>query len=67
MKKILAFGASTSSTSINQQLAEFATTHVEGADVDTIKLPDFYPCAMFSTDEEKANGFPPNAVKFKET
>ncbi|MBX2845376.1 MAG: NAD(P)H-dependent oxidoreductase [Saprospiraceae bacterium] len=63
MKKILAFGASTSSTSINQQLAEFAAQHIQA---DTIDLRDFYPCAMYSTDEEKENGFPENAVKFFE-
>ncbi len=64
-KKILAFGASTSSTSINQQLAEFAATLVEGAEVETIQLTTYYPCKMFSVDEEAKNGFPDNASSFK--
>lgn len=52
MKKILAFGASLSETSINQQLAEFAASILTGAIGETIKLTDFYPMAMYGTQAE---------------
>lgn len=63
MKKVLAFGASLSETSINQQLAEFAASILKGALVDTIKLTDFYPMAMYGTQKE----MPENAFKMFET
>jgi len=66
MKKILAFGASTSSKSINKKLATYAASLVKNHDTDVIDLRDFYPCAMFSIDEEEANGFPANAIAFRQ-
>ena len=53
--KIVAFGASTSSTSINKTLAGYAANLVEGADVEVLDLIDF-PAPMFSEDTEKEIG-----------
>ena len=62
MKKILAFAGSTSSTSINKQLATFAALNLENTQFDVIDLRDF-SLPVFSEDEEK-NGFPEDAKKF---
>ncbi len=62
MKKILAFAGSTSSTSINKQLATFAAENLENTSFDVIDLRDF-SMPVYSTDEEQ-NGFPENAIKF---
>lgn len=62
MKKILAFGASLSETSINQKLAEFAASILTGAVADTVKLTDFYPMAMYGTQQS----IPENAIKMFE-
>lgn len=56
MKKILAFAGSTSSTSINKQLATYAASQVKSATYEVLDLND-YSVTMYSTDEEK-NGFP---------
>ena len=64
MKKILAFAGSTSSTSINKQLATFAAENLENTSFDVVDLRDFnFP--VYSTDEEQ-NGFPEDAKKFNE-
>ncbi len=52
MKKILAFGASLSETSINQQLAVYAASIIEGVVADTLVLRDYYPMAMFGMQSE---------------
>ena len=62
MKKILAFAGSTSSTSINKQLAIFAAENLENTSFDVIDLRDF-TLPIYSEDEEK-NGFPEDAKKF---
>ena len=62
MKKILAFAGSTSSTSINKQLATFAAENLENTSFDVIDLRDF-TLPIYSEDEEK-NGFPEDAKKF---
>lgn len=62
MKKILAFAGSTSSTSINKQLARFAAENLENTSFDVVDLRD-YKLPIYSTDEEK-NGFPEDATKF---
>ncbi|QXP68400.1 NADPH-dependent FMN reductase [Polaribacter sp. AHE13PA] len=62
MKKILAFAGSTSSTSINKQLATFAAENLESTSFDVVDLRDF-KLPVFSEDEEK-NGFPEDAKKF---
>lgn len=62
MKRVLAFAGSTSSTSINKQLAQFAAENLNDVEFDVIDLRDF-DMPIYSSDEEK-NGFPENAVKF---
>ena len=62
MKKIIAFAGSTSSTSINKQLATLAAETLENTSYDVIDLRDFN-MPMYSTDEEQ-NGFPEKAKKF---
>ena len=62
MKKILAFAGSTSSTSINKQLATFAAENLEISSFDVIDLRDFN-MPIYSTDQEQ-NGFPEQATKF---
>ena len=39
--KILAFAASNSTQSINRQLLGFATTLIEGADIETLDINDY--------------------------
>lgn len=61
--KIIAFGASFSSTSINKKLASYAAHQFEDADIEVLNLPDF-SVPMFTVDIEAANGHPENAKKF---
>lgn len=63
--KILAFGASSSSTSINQQLATYTANKIEGAEITILDLNDF-EMPIFSMDKEIANGIPELAKKFKQ-
>ncbi len=56
MKKILAFGGSTSSTSINKQLASFTASLISKVETEIIDFKDFY-VPIYSMDEE-GNGFP---------
>lgn len=63
--KILAFGASSSSTSINKQFAAYAGSLIEGGEVETIDLND-YELPLFSEDTEKALGQPTLAKDFYE-
>ncbi|MHC6803712.1 NADPH-dependent FMN reductase, partial [Vibrio antiquarius] len=53
--KIVAFGASTSSTSINKLLATYAANQVEDAQVNVLDLNN-YQVPMFSEDKEKEIG-----------
>jgi chromate reductase len=62
MRKILAFACSTSSTSINKQLATFAAENLENIGFDVIDLRDF-EMPIYSEDEEK-NGFSENTIRF---
>lgn len=66
MKKIVAFGASTSSTSINKRLATWAANQLEETEVIVLDLND-YEMPIFSQDKEKANGIPQEAHDFKNT
>lgn len=50
--KVIAFGASTSSTSINKALATYAANLIEGADVEVLDLTQF-DVPMFSEDKDK--------------
>ena len=56
MKRIITLGGSTSSTSINKELAEYAGRMVKGADVVNLDLRD-YDLPLYSVDYEKENGF----------
>lgn len=55
MKKIIAFGASSSKTSINKQLATYAAQQFENGTVEILDLND-YEMPIFSVDKEKENG-----------
>ncbi|MFY7758745.1 MAG: NADPH-dependent FMN reductase [Flavobacterium stagni] len=62
MKKIIAFGGSTSQTSINKQLATYAAHLFFNAEVEVLDLND-YPLPVFSVDLEK-EGMPQSAQDF---
>ncbi|OEF23693.1 NADPH-dependent FMN reductase [Vibrio rumoiensis] len=61
--KIIAFGASSSFSSINKALATYTANLVEGAEVEVLDLNDF-PVPMFSEDTEKEVGRPAGAQAF---
>ncbi|MEO5788058.1 NAD(P)H-dependent oxidoreductase [Gelidibacter sp.] len=63
MKKILAFGGSNSSDSINKELANYAASLVEDAQVTLLDLNDF-DLPIYSKDLEAKSGIPENAKKF---
>jgi chromate reductase, NAD(P)H dehydrogenase (quinone) len=63
MKKILAFGASSSKTSINKQLAIYAANLFSNATVEILDLND-YEMPIYSVDREKENGIPALAQEF---
>ena len=65
MKNIVAFGASSSSNSINQQLAKWAASQVEGEGVHLLDLND-YEMPIYSVDRERENGVPEKAQQFKQ-
>lgn len=65
MKRIVAFGASTSSISINKQLAHYAAHQMEEFDLTLIDLNDF-TCPLYSFDLELSDGIPQSAQRFKE-
>ncbi len=55
MKKILAFGGSSSKNSINKQLATYAANLFSNAEVEVLDLND-YEMPVFSVDKEKEHG-----------
>lgn len=61
--KVIAFGASTSSTSINKALATYTANLIEGADVKVLNIAD-YNVPMFSEDTEKEIGQAEGAQAF---
>lgn len=63
-KRILAFGASNSTTSINKALVTYAANQVPNAEVDLIDLNDF-EMPIYSLDREKESGIHPLAIAFK--
>jgi len=63
MKKIIAFGASPSKTSINKQLATYAANQFKDVEVEILDLND-YEMPIFSTDKETHNGIPQLAHDF---
>ena len=62
-KKIIAFGASSSKTSINKQLATYAAHQFENATVEVLDLND-YEMPIFSVDKEVETGIPQLAHDF---
>lgn len=62
-KKIIAFGASSSKNSINKQLATYAASQFENADVEVLDLNE-YEMPIFSLDKESENGIPTLATDF---
>ena len=62
-KKLLAFGASNSSKSINRQLAKYASSLFKKAEVELVDLND-YEMPIYSMDREKKDGFPQLAHDF---
>ena len=52
MKKIIAFGASSSKQSINKQLATYAANQFENTSIEILDLND-YEMPIFSIDKEK--------------
>ncbi len=62
-KKLLAFGASNSSDSINKQLASYAAKQFKNVTIDLLDLND-YEMPIYSKDREKAAGFPQLAHDF---
>jgi len=63
MNKLLAFGASNSSDSINKQLATYASKQFKNATVDLLDLND-YEMPIYSKDREKKSGIPQLAHDF---
>lgn len=63
--KIIAFGASTSSTSINKAFATYVASLFDGHDKEVIDLND-YEMPLFNVDLEAQVGHQPNAVAFVE-
>lgn len=63
MKTIISISGSNSSSSINRQLANYAASSVEGVNVKQLDLNDF-EMPIYSTDREKADGFPQQAIDF---
>ncbi len=63
MKKIIAFAGSNSKTSINKQLVTYATSLLDGVDVEILDLNDF-ELPIYGIDLENKNGIPDNAHKF---
>jgi chromate reductase, NAD(P)H dehydrogenase (quinone) len=61
--KVLAFGASTSSKSINRQLAHYTAAQIPGAEVTPLDLREFQ-LPLYSADEEEAHGVPADAQRF---
>jgi chromate reductase len=62
-KKLLAFGASNSSDSINKQLASYASKQFKNVTIDLLDLND-YEMPIYSKDREKKDGFPQLAQDF---
>ena len=65
IKKILAFGASNSSTSINKALAVYTANQLDNVDVIVADLND-YASPLYSMDLERENGVHENAMRFYE-
>jgi len=64
MKKIIAFGASSSKKSINKKLADYAANQIKDSTVNLLDLND-YEMPIYSIDFENENGIPEQAYQFK--
>ena len=60
---ILALGASTSRSSINQKFASFVAHQLASHDIEVLELRK-YILPIFSVDEERENGIPQDAISF---
>lgn len=65
MKKVLTFAGSNSKRSINKQLAIYASTLLENADITVLDLNDF-ELPVYGIDYEIEHGIPDNAHKILE-
>ncbi|WP_109830142.1 NADPH-dependent FMN reductase [Reichenbachiella versicolor] len=65
MKKIIAFGASSSKTSINKTLAVHVASKVADTSITVIDLKDYH-LPLYSVDVEAEIGIPEEARKFDE-
>ena len=65
MKKIVAFGASTSSNSINKKLATYAAQQIKNSNIKILDLNNF-EMPIYSEDSERLSGIPKEAYDFKE-
>ncbi len=63
-KKIIAFGASNSSKSINKALALYASQQLKKVDFELLDLNDF-EMPIYSADRENESGIPDLAHQFK--
>lgn len=64
MIKIVAFGTSSSKTSINKQLANYAAQQIPNAEVNLLDL-NGYEMPIYSVDKENESGIHPLALKFR--
>ncbi len=64
MKRILAFGASSSIKSINKKFASYAASQIKDAEVNLIDLNDF-EMPLFSVDKQAKVGIHEKAFYFK--
>jgi NAD(P)H-dependent FMN reductase len=62
-RKVIAFGASNSSRSINKKLVTYASGLLDGVDVEILDLND-YELPLFSVDREEKMGQPELAQAF---
>jgi chromate reductase len=63
IKKIIAFGASSSKNSINKQLATYTANQFKNVAIEILDLNDF-EMPLFSVDKEKESGIPKLAHDF---
>jgi NAD(P)H-dependent FMN reductase len=63
--KVIAFAGSTSKTSINKQLVEFAASYFKDDEVEILDLNDF-DMVVFGVDKEAATGIPKEAHNFSD-
>ncbi len=63
MKKIIAFAGSDSKTSINKQLATYASSLVKNVSVEVLDLNDF-EVSTYSINKEQVSGIEANAKRF---